>query len=214
MAWVAVAVAGSTLVSGVLSADSQSQAAGDASNAQAAASAADIAERRRQFDSIQALLKPYVDAGPGALTGQQDLVGLNGVDAQKKSIDAITNGPLFSGLAKQGENAILQNASATGNLRGGNTEGALAQFRPQLLQQLINDQYSKLGGLTQVGQNSAVMQGNAGLATTAGISSALQQQGAAQAGAFLAQGKADAQMWGNTAGAFGQFAGLGGFGKF
>lgn len=214
MAWVAVAVAGSTLVGGYLSSESQSNAAGDASAVQAQASRESIAERRRQFDSVQALLAPYVNVGEHGLLGQTNLVGINGAGPQAEAIKGIENSPLMQALTKSGETAILQNASATGGLRGGNTQAALAQFRPEMLAKLIEAQYSKLGGLTSLGQNAAVMTGNAGMSTANGISTDLTQAGAAGAGGILAQGKADAQMWGNAAGAVGQFAGLGGFGKF
>lgn len=214
MAWVAVAVAGSTLIGGMMSSDAQQSAASTAAGAQTQASEAGIAEQRRQFDQIQALLKPYVDAGGGGLIGQKDLIGLNGPGAQTGAIDALANGPQMKALTQVGENSILQNASATGGLRGGNTQAALAQFRPQMLAQLINDQYSKLGGLTSTGLGAATNTGNAGMNSSNQITQLLQQAGAANAGSALAAGKADAQMWGNTAGAVGQFAALGGFGKF
>lgn len=214
MAWVAVAVAGSTLIGGMMSSDAQTSAANTAAQAQTGASEAGIAEQRRQFDAIQALLKPYVDAGGGALTGQKDLVGLNGAAPQTAAITNLANGPQMQALTQVGENSILQNASATGGLRGGNTQAALAQFRPQMLAQLINDQYTKLGGITSTGLGAATNTGNAGMNAGNQITQLLQQAGAANAGSALAAGKADAQMWGNTAGAVGQFAALGGFGKF
>lgn len=214
MSWVAAAVAGSSLVSGVFSSNAQSNAVGQASNLQAGASQAGIDEQRRQFDAIQALLKPYADAGTGALTGQQNLIGVNGGAPQEAAINAIQMGPEYQALKARGENAILSNASATGGLRGGNVQASLAQFQPAMLAQLINNQFSRLGGLASGGQNAAAMTGNAGMTTGTNVANLLQQQGAAQAGGVLGQAKADASMWGNTAGAIGQFAALGGFGKF
>lgn len=214
MAWVAVAVAGGTLLSGYLSSEAQSDASASAAQVQGDATAAGIAEKRRTFDAVQALLKPYVDAGGESLTGQKNLIGLNGAQPQQAAIAGLEGSPEMTALTQQGENAILQNASATGGLRGGNVQAALAKFRPQLLAQLINQQYSRLGGITSLGQNAAAMTGNAGMGTGTDIANLLQQGGAAQAGNYLAQGKAEANMWGNTAGAIGQFAGLGGFGKF
>jgi hypothetical protein len=202
MSWGLVAVAGATLVGGVMSSNAQEDAANTAAGAQSEASARGIAEQRRQFDAIQALLKPYANAGSSALTAQQNLIGMNGVGPQQLALTNLEQSPVFTGLLQQGENAILQNASATGGLRGGNTQGALAQFRPQLLSQLIDQQYSRLGGLTSIGQNAAAMTGNAGMQSGNAISALLQQQGAAQAGAALAGGRADAQMW-NSIGQFG-----------
>jgi hypothetical protein len=97
-------------------------------------------------------------------------------------------------LQQQGENAILQNASATGGLRGGNIQGALAQFRPALLNQALEQQYSRLGGMTQLGQRSAAGVGAAGMETGTNISNLLGQQGAALAGGELGQAKAYGQI--------------------
>lgn len=199
MAWALTAVAGATVVGGYLASESAADAADSAAQAQGDASAAQISESRRQFNAIQDLLKPYTEAGTGALTAQQNLLGLNGTDEQQKAIGAISGSPQMAALLQQGENAILQNASATGGLRGGNTQAALAQFRPQLLSQLIQQQYSNLGGITSIGQNAAAGVGNAGQNSSNQIINALGQQGAAQAGAALASGQANAQMWGGIA---------------
>jgi hypothetical protein len=211
MSWSAVIVGGSALISGYMSSESQEDAASAAAGSQDAAAMAGIAEQRRQFDQIRELLRPYVDAGTGALSAQQDLIGLGGPDKQQAAINALRRSPQFTSLLQQGEESILANASATGGLRGGNTQAALAQFSPALLAQTINDQYSRLGGLTSIGQNAAAGVGNAGMSTGNAISQLLQQQGAAQAGAALAGGRASAGMWGALSGGLGAFGGMGGF---
>lgn len=207
MTWGMVAGAAITVVGGAVAANQQKKAAQGAANAQEAASERGIEEQRRQFDALQKLLSPYVEGGNKGFAGQQNLIGLNGQDAQKQAIDAIQNSAQFGALTQQGENAILQNASATGGLRGGNTQGALAQFRPNLLSGLIDQQYNRLGGLAQMGQASAAGVGSAGLQSGNAISNLLQQQGAAQAGAFLANGAANAGLASNVAGAAGQVIG-------
>lgn len=165
-------------------------------------------------EAQQAVLSGRVQPRVGSLQAQQDLLGLNGNKAQASAIAGIENSSQFNELAKQGENAMLQNASATGGLRGGNIQGALAQFRPQLLNQLINEQFTKLGGLTSIGQNAAAGTGNAGMQSANNISQLLQQQGASQAGLALAQGQAQANMWNTVGGAIGTAAGAwGGFGN-
>lgn len=200
MTWGLVAVAGATVVGGYMASSSASDAASQAVGAQGATSAASIAESQRQFNAIQELLRPYNTAGTNALAGQQDLLGLNGQGAQAGAINGIANGPQMQAMTAQGENALRQNASATGGLRGGNLQGALAQFRPQLLSQLIQQQYGNLGGLTSIGQNAAAGVGNAGQNSSNQIIGALQQQGAAQAGSALAQGQAQSSMWNNIGG--------------
>jgi hypothetical protein len=203
MSWVAAAIGGSAIIGGVVS----SRAAGKASDAQTDASNAGVAQQQAQFDAIQKLLQPYVSAGTDALGGQESLIGLNGATSQRKAIDAIANGPEMRALVRQGENGILQNASATGGLRGGNTQGALAEFRPQMLAALIGQQYSRLGGLSSLGQNAAAGVGNAGISTGNQITQLLGQVGSAQAGNALAQGAAINSGISGMAGAFGQYLG-------
>lgn len=208
MSGIATAVVAGSVITGVMSSNAQQDAAASAAGAQTAASEASIAEQRRQFDAVQELLKPYVTAGQGTIEGQQGLLGLAGPEAQQQAIAALEAGPQFQSMMKQGENAILQNASATGGLRGGNVQATLAQFRPQLLSQLIESQFSKLGTVSGLGQASAAGQAAAAQQTGANIGNALTQQGQAAAGAALASGQAQAQMWGNIGSSIGNVATL------
>ena len=105
---------------------------------------------------------------------------------------------------------MLSRASATGGLRGGNIQAALGQFRPQLLSNLIEKQYGQLGGLATLGQSSAAGVGTAGMNTGANIANLLGQQGAAQAGGAIAQGKAYGALPTALASGFGIYSGLGG----
>jgi hypothetical protein len=191
-------------------AQDQADAASSAAQTQATSAQAGINEQRRQYDVMQAMMQPFVAAGTQGLSGQQDLLGLHGDGAYQTAINGIQNGAQFKSMQQQGENSILANASATGGLRGGNTQGALAQFSPALLSQLIDSQYSKLGGLTSLGQNSAAGVGNAGMSTGNNIANLLQQQGAATAGGQLAQGGVAASGFNTGMQALGMYKGLGG----
>lgn len=173
-------------------ADAQSEASQYAADAQAAATEKGIAEQRRQFDKMVGILSPYVGAGNQALSQQKSLLGLNGAQMQKQAISGFQNSPYFQTVAHQGETSILQNASATGGLRGGNTQAALAQFRPQLLNQLVQQQYQNLGGITSIGQNSAAQTGNAGMQSAGNIGNLYSQLGSGQAAAYNAAGQAQA----------------------
>lgn len=195
MSGIATAVVAGSVVTGYMSSKAQSSAASTAASAQEASTEASIAEQRRQFDEMKETLAPYVSAGESALTQQMALAGLAGDQAQQTAIDNIENSPLFQAQVRQGEEALLQQASATGGLRGGNVQGALAQYRPQMLAQEIQNQYANLGGLTQIGQASAAGQASAGMQSASNIGNLLSQQGAAQAGAALASGQATSQMW-------------------
>lgn len=208
---------GGSILGGIMGDDEQSSAVSSASDSQVQAAKLGIDEQKRQFDLIQTLLKPYIDAGSSSINSQKDLLGLNGQQAQQNAINNVQSNPYFTGLVQQGENGILQNASATGGLRGGNTQAALAQFRPQMLNQLIQQQFSNLGGLSSIGQNAAAGVGNAGMQSANSIGNLMQQQGAAQAGAALAQGQLAANQWGGLGNIVGQIGGLvsggGGLGK-
>jgi hypothetical protein len=139
------AVVGAAVVGGVAKSMSAKKAAG----AQTKSAQAGIEAENKRFEEATKLLQPYTDAGTKSLSAQGDLAGLNGPEAQKAAIAAIEDSPQFAAMQQQGEEGILQNASATGGLRGGNTQAALAQFRPQLLSGLIDQQYNRLGGITQ-----------------------------------------------------------------
>jgi hypothetical protein len=95
-------------------------------------------------------------------------------------------------------------------LRGGNIQAALGQFRPQLLSSLIEQQYGRLGGITNVGQASAARQAGFGQQTGANVSNLIGQRGSAQAGGILGQQSA---LTGGINQAFGAIQGAGGFGK-
>jgi len=181
--------------SAVLGSVTQSRAASKAAGAQERAAEMGVEEQRRQFDEMQRLLQPYVQAGQPALAGMQNLIGLGGAEAQQQAIAGIEQSPLLQALTRQGEEAILQRASATGGLRGGNIQAALAQFRPQMLQQALEQQYSRLGGLTSLGQQSAARVGTAGMETGQSVAGLLGQAGAAQAGGALGRGAAFGQLF-------------------
>jgi len=213
MAYVATAIIGGAVIGAVGSYYAQTEAADTAAGAQRDASQAAIAEQRRQQAEMERLLAPYMQAGQGALGQQQALLGLGGPEAQRAAIAQLEQGPQFQAMVEQGETAILQNASATGGLRGGNTQAALAQFRPQMLSQLINQQMAQLGGLSGMGQQSAMGAAGYGQQGTQGVIGQLGAQGQAAAGAALAQGQGMANIFGGVGGAFGTLGGLGAMGR-
>jgi hypothetical protein len=201
----AAIVGGTSMASGAI----QSNAASRASGAQVASAQQGLDEQRRQFDISTELLRPYVEAGSPALAGLQSLAGLGGADAQREAISAIEASPEFAALTQQGENALLQTASATGGLRGGNAQAALAQFRPQVLSSLIGQQYERLGGLTSIGQNAAARQGATGIAFGGQAAEQFSNMGAARAGKFIGQGQAWGNALGDIGGTTGYLAGRG-----
>lgn len=122
---------------------------------------------REMFDKQMAMQQPFTDAGASALPGLQSLVNQ---PRQQFSFDsnAYFRSPEYLDMQQQAEAAVLRNASATGGLRSGNSNVALATINPQLLQQGranamgefslnqagLTDEYNRRMGLVGVGQGS------------------------------------------------------------
>lgn len=181
--------------------------AGEAADAQINAANNGIAENRRQFDTVRELLAPYVGAGNEALGNYRALSGSQGPDAQRAAIEALKGTPQFGMLVDQGEEAILQNASATGGLRGGNTQAGLADYRTKVLSGLIDQQLGRYGSLINVGQNSAAGTGSAAMTTGQNVAGLMQQSGAAQAGGITAGTSAITNALGGVGGFFSGYGG-------
>lgn len=193
----------------------QSRAAKKAGQAQAQASEAGIEEQRRQFDIAQEMLRPYREAGISAISGMQPfqtggaqayqqqlaLAGLLGPEAEAAAIERIQTRPGFQAEMEAAEQALLQRAAATGGLRGGNIQAALAEFRPQMLREAIEQEYGRFGGLAGAGLETLGQLYSGGQASAAGTASQAQrtgesiaglmgEAGAARAGARLGKGAA------------------------
>jgi hypothetical protein len=73
---------------------------------------------------------------------------------QGAAITALQASPYYQSLYKNGLEANLQNASATGGIRGGNEVRSLADFGADTLNQTIQQQLSALAGLAGMGQGA------------------------------------------------------------
>lgn len=213
MSYIGAAIIGGSVITGVGNYFAQKSASEKAASAQSAASKAAIEEQRRQQAEAERLLAPYMQAGQGALGQQQALLGLGGPEAQRAAIAQLEQSPQFQALVQQGEEGILQNASATGGLRGGNTQAALAQFRPAMLSQLIQQQMAQLGGLSGMGQQASMGAAGFGQQGAQNVMGQLTAQGQAQAGAAMAQGQGLANLFGGIGGGLGTLGGLGAMGR-
>lgn len=207
----AVAVAGITAAAsiggGIMSANAQKNAAGKAAAAQTAADQAAIAEQQRQYNTTRSDLMPWQKAGKGALGDIGDLIGINGVNAQQRGISSLQTSPLYQSLFNNGQNTLLANAAATGGLRGGNTQLALADFGRDTLSAVIQNQLQNLSGVSGAGQNAAAQTGAAGSNSANAISNLLSNSGTAQANAALASGAAQAGAINSAVGAISGLSG-------
>ena len=182
-----------------------------AANAQAESNALAIAEQRRQYDTTRGDLMPWQKAGQSALGIQGDLLGLNGAQKQQAAIQQLQGSPLYQSLFNNGRDTLLANASATGGLRGGNTQGALANFGRDTLAGVIENQLSQLGSVSTIGQNSAVQTGAAGQGSANSISELLARTGQANASGILGGAGATVAGINSAAGSLAQLLkGIGG----
>ena len=107
MSGIATALVVTNVAGSYFAGEAQKEGAQEAAQAQTAASEAGISEIQRQFDALQELLAPYVQAGTGALEQQQALLGLQGPEAEAAAIEQLKSSPQFQALAAQGEEGIL-----------------------------------------------------------------------------------------------------------
>lgn len=168
---------------GILSSKGSSNAA----KAQTQSDQAAIGEQHRQFDTANQNFAPFLHAGTGALDKFGNLVGLNGDPQQQTAIDALRASPYYQSLYRNGLEANLQNASATGGIRGGNEVSSLANFGSDTLSQAIQQQLGNLGGLVSVGSGATSNLATLGQNNANSLSGLLMDQGAARAGAATSQ---------------------------
>jgi hypothetical protein len=114
-------------------------------------------------EDVTPILEQFAQTGGDALTAQRGLTGLDGPEAQASAIEALKGTPEYDMLVGDAEEALLQNASATGGVRGGNTQSALMEVRPDILVDMINRKYAQYGGLAGAGgEVASSMFSNAG----------------------------------------------------
>lgn len=138
------------LVSGLFGGDDAADASRDAANIQAQA-------QREALDYLKETEEIPQQFRREALSVLGGVAGLpGGTGSQQALIDQARLSPLYEaiiGTREQGEEAILRNAAATGGLRSGNVQQALADQAQQLEQSALLQAYNQqLGGLQSLAQ--------------------------------------------------------------
>lgn len=156
---------------------------------------ASIGFQREALDYLKQSQAPLLAAQQFGLGGLQDYYGGN----QQGLIDQVQSSPFYSSMINQGEEAVLRGAAATGGLRSGGTNQALAQNSQNVLQSLVGQQ---LGGLGQM----AGYQPNTGM-----VANQLNSIGNTSAQGITAIGQAQQQGLGNILNLGTSVAGMFGF---
>ena len=176
-------------------ADMQSEAAGDAANAANRGQQAGIDEQRRQFDTFQNNIAPYLGAGNDALTG---LKGLMAGD-----YSGFEDSPDYLYARDQAQQGIERGAAARGSLYSGGTNVDLAKALSGIASQNLGNYRNFLTGIATMGQNAAVGAGSIGQQTANSISGMYGNMGANNGNAAIGQ----ANAWGNAISCIGNLAG-------
>jgi hypothetical protein len=167
-----------------------------------------IAEQRAAYQEGKDLLDPYSSAGLGGLASYLALLGQSGADAQQQAIAGLEQMPGYQAQLGAGQRAIMQNAAATGGLRGGNVQQGLAEFGSGLFGQYYQNQLGQLGQLQQQGLNTNTNLANLRAGQAANLANQYNMMGQAQGNSILAQSAASKQGMGNAGSLLGAGAGL------
>jgi len=132
--------------------------------------------------------------GGYAMPAMPAMPGVSANDAQLQAIQHLQQSPLYQSLYRNGQETLLNNAAATGGLRGGNMKHSLANFGADTLAQVIQQQITNLGGISGTGQNSAQNLGQLGQNNANAQSNLMNAQGQSQAGGILGS----AGIWNNA----------------
>lgn len=190
-------------IGGFIGGGSAKKASKEAARLQYDAAMKGVAESARQFDLTRQDFASEQQLGEDAIGGFRGLVGLDGADQQQAAIMALRESPLYQSLYRNGEEALLANASATGGLRGGNTQRGLYELGEDTLSRVIQQQLGNFGGAIGIGTGADGAIGNFG-ANAVNTQAILRNQGAgAQAQDRLIRGGIDAQNWANVGSALG-----------
>jgi hypothetical protein len=207
-------------ISGIFAGNSQKKAVDKASTAQIAAYNRGIDLQQQQYETTRNDYMPYTQAGTVALGGYRDLLGVGGTassigelgateagrQAQAAAVDRLKADPFFQqNLADANEN-LLQTASASGGVRGGNTAGAIGQLSPALLQSYYQNALSGYGNLAQLGLGATGSVASAGLANANAATQLNSQIGQTQAQKYLTKGGINAATINNIGGFLDQAA--------
>lgn len=178
-----------------------SKAADKANKAQMYMMQQAIAEQRAAYDEGKKMLDPYSQAGLGGLQSYLAMLGQSGDQAQQEAIAGLEQTPGYQAQLGAGQRAILQNASATGGLRGGNVQQGLAEFGSGLFGQYYQQQLDRLGQLQNQGLQTQTGLANLRAGQAANISGMMNEAGANRANSIMAGYSADQSMLGSILGA-------------
>ena len=206
MTWVAAAIGGANLVSGIIGGN----AATDAANTQAQAGRDAQAALLGVGKDVSKLYQPYQDVGAQGLTNLSDMAKSGYFTHQFDNTDLNSNlAPNYAFQLGQGTGANLAQSNATGGLVGGNAMKGLQDYTQgyasNAYQNAFNNYqaqrtniYNANSGLAGLGENAVTGSANTQLGIGTNISNITQGIGNAQAASQIGQANAYSGAIGNA----------------
>jgi hypothetical protein len=209
-------VAGGNILSGILGSD----AASKASSQESSALQQGINFQQGVFNTTQQNLSPFINSGNTALSSLMGLLGLGG-SGQNATAQSAFNGfaqtPSYQFPLQQGNLALNRQLASAGLSGSGAALKDAVQYNQGYASQGLGSYLSQLGGVSQLGQQSAVQLGSQGNQASSLLGNLFNQQGQAQAAGTIgstnaitgALGQGIAGLVGNNANIGGQSSTLG-----
>lgn len=165
-------------------------AAGEASDAYAAAIGQAIAEQRAAREQARSDVAPWRQAGGTALNQVAGLLNLPGYDRIDPTA-TLRATPGYEWALNQGIGALDRSAAAKGLLTSGAQQKGLLAYGQGLADQTYNNYLGNVTNLSNTGQNAATFQGTTSMNAAGNIGNLYNQLGQSQAQGILAGYNAD-----------------------
>lgn len=154
------------VAAGAIAAGGSIYAANQAADASQAASDAAIAEQRRQFNTAQQNMAPWLRTGESALNR---LASLYGLGDGTPNYDWFKQSPGYQFALNQGLQGLDRSAAARGSLYSGGHNADVLHYAEGLASQNFNNYANRLAGIAGVGQTTATGLGALGQRSASNI---------------------------------------------
>ena len=209
MAWVATGV---SIAGGLYGASEGRKAASNAADNMSAASGQAMAQNQRQFVIGQQNLAPWLQAGRGALTEQQNLMGIGGDPSS--AMAALQNSPGYKFRMQQGQNSLDAGLAARGGMGSGKSMQAGVDYNQNFASNEYGNRLAQLSQMSGMGNQNASNMANQGMNFAQNQGNYLTGNANAQGAAGMQQANLTASTLGGIGSTLGNMAGNGAFTKW
>ena len=112
-------------------------------------------------DRANAMLQPYMDSASRSTKLRDDMLGINGPEAQAAAYAQFQNDPGFQSEVDAGIGALDRSATARGGLYSGNAIKGVARYGQEMQHKAYGDRINQLSGA--VGQGQGMVGAAAGM---------------------------------------------------